>query len=239
MTTTLNMPEDRGHLISATTSDCGEILFMSSIPDMALGGSIRGGVPIIAPWFGKLMGHDELQHGWARRKEWEVLETSGGLDARMNHDDWDLRLAVQSTSHGFAMMLKCRNASSVRRNLQLAFHPYFYVADVLNTTVTAPQETFTSDGGLLEEFRLSAPAPLLIDDGQRRITVKGQGNDHFIVWNPGEKLANEMSDMGTGEWRNFVCVEPALLGEDSEGVSVAPWDWVHIGMTVQVEATPE
>lgn len=64
MTTTLNMPEDRGHLISATTSDCGEILFMSSIPDMALGGSIRGGVPIIAPWFGKLIGHDELQHGW-------------------------------------------------------------------------------------------------------------------------------------------------------------------------------
>ncbi|VTQ80414.1 aldose 1-epimerase [Corynebacterium pseudotuberculosis] len=51
--------------------------------------------------------------------------------------------------------------------------------------------------------------------GKGLITVKGQGTDHFIVWNPGEKLASEMSDMGTGEWRNFVCVEPALLGEDS------------------------
>ncbi|APA73791.1 Aldose 1-epimerase [Corynebacterium pseudotuberculosis] len=167
MTTTFNMPEDRGHLISASTSACGEILFMSSIPDMALGGSIRGGVPIIAPWFGKLMGHKELQHGWARRQKWEVLETSGGLDARMSHDDWDLRLAVQSTPRGFAMMLKCRNASSVCRKLQLAFHPYFYVSDVLDTIVTAPGETFTTDGGLLEEFRLSAPTPLLIDDGQR------------------------------------------------------------------------
>ncbi|RKX01612.1 aldose epimerase [Corynebacterium diphtheriae] len=237
MSTVVDMPETRGHLISAitTASDPGEILYLSSRADFSEGGSIRGGVPIIAPWFAKNLGHDELQHGWARRVEWETIPTNGGIDARTSHDDWDLRLGTQVLPHGFAMMLKARNASPLRRDFQSAFHPYFRVADVRTTTVTVGDQEFRFDGTAVDQaVPLPEWTPLVIKDSQRTITVTYQGADHAVVWNPGSELAAQMTDVGEGEWTEFVCVEPALLGDQAQGVSVPPWDWVEIGMTVKV-----
>ncbi|MDD7586806.1 MAG: aldose epimerase [Corynebacterium glucuronolyticum] len=224
--TSMAIADGRAHLLSAD-SHLDELLYLSPEADFSEGGSIRGGVPIIAPWFNDLTGQ-EPAHGWARRQPWECQEVPGGFDCRIRHDEWDLRLGIQTTPKGFAMILKCRNAASKRRNVQLAFHPYFRVEDV--TTVTV--EGYSFDGSAVDE-RTTATSPVTFTDGSRRITVTGHDHDHTVIWNPGTAVPG---DMPIEDWKKFVCVEPALLGEDvTKGVSLAPWEWTQIGMTVKVE----
>lgn len=223
---TLTIADGRAHLLSAD-SHLGELLYLSPEADFSEGGSIRGGVPIIAPWFNDLTGQ-EPSHGWGRRKPWECQEVPGGFDCRIRYDEWDLRLGIQTTPKGFAMILKCRNAASKRRNVQLAFHPYFRVEDVTKLEI----EGFTFDGSPVDE-RTTITSPIAFTDGDRRITVTGHDHDHTVIWNPGTAVPG---DVPAEDWKTFVCLEPALLGEDvAKGVSLAPWEWTQIGMTVKVE----
>ena len=39
------------------------------------------------------------------------------------------------------------------------------------------------------------------------------GSGSTIVWNPWSQGAATMSDIGEGEWQNFVCVETAAVRE--------------------------
>lgn len=233
------MPDRRGHLLQATHAT-GDLLFVSSLADFTPGGSIRGGVPVIAPWFSTDLGHEELQHGWARRAEWETQDTIGGIDARTSQDGWDLRFSAQHTAQGFALMLRAHNTTAYRRPIQLAFHPYFLVSDVEQVSVSGAGTTWHFDGSAVDE-RIAAPqyTPFTIADPShepgRTLTVTSQGTDHWVVWNPGSEAG--LKDLEEQDWRRFVCVEPALLGENCEGHSVGPEDWASIGMTVKV-STP-
>ncbi|WP_225976627.1 MULTISPECIES: aldose epimerase [Corynebacterium] len=232
--TSLSMPAGHGHLESARHSS-GELLFMSELADFSENSSIRGGVPVIAPWFSKDLGHDELQHGWARRIQWEVQDTTGGIDARCTHDGWDLRFSAQHTEQGFALMLRAHNLTEYRRLIQLAFHPYFLVDDVTGTEVAGAERRWLFDGTATDErVATEQYSPFTISDGARTLTITSQGTDHVVVWNPGAAADENIGDLQQGDWKRFVCVEPALLGPDSAGHSVGPEDWAAIGMTVKV-----
>lgn len=233
------------HLTSADF-DSGEVLFLSSESRFGEGNAIRGGVPLIAPWFGTLLGR-EPQHGWARTTGWEVMEGEK-ISAGLVRDGLELQMTLWRTELGFEMNLGLTNKSDRTESVQLAFHPYFRVADVEKTTVTGAEgntildrltdNTATQDGpitfdGLYDRVVLGSP-DMLIDDGYRTIEVIGRGHDATVVWNPGAEKGASFDDLGDDEWRNFVCVEPALLGEDLKGVEVEPGDSISIGMEVKV-----
>jgi glucose-6-phosphate 1-epimerase len=50
------------------------LLFMSAASQFAEGAPIRGGVPLIFPWFGPREGSPA--HGYARTRTWELQETA-------------------------------------------------------------------------------------------------------------------------------------------------------------------
>src|SRR5215831_10190413 len=51
----------------------GPLLFLSERSQFASGKAIRGGVPVIFPWFGARARHPEApDHGFARTREWAV-----------------------------------------------------------------------------------------------------------------------------------------------------------------------
>src|SRR5258706_13698485 len=54
------------------------LLFLSAKSYFAPGKPIRGGVPVILPWFGNRDG--EPSHGFARIAEWELVKTSAAPD---------------------------------------------------------------------------------------------------------------------------------------------------------------
>ncbi|MBI8988632.1 D-hexose-6-phosphate mutarotase [Corynebacterium meridianum] len=236
------------HLVSVGTPG-GELLFVSSTTGCGVGTPIRGGVPLLAPWFGTFLG-EEPAHGFARRMAWDCRETGTGLAATLDHDGWHLSFSADPTTNGVFVELSARNDTDADRQLQLGFHPYYLIDDIDQATVTGldgspaldrvAEHTGTVDGAIsfdgLYDTIVTAPAgrTATLTDGTRTVDVTGRGTDSIIVWNPGAENAAGMRDLGEGEWRRFVCVEPALLGPDHAGVPVAPGETVTIGMTAQL-----
>src|SRR5579864_8453481 len=58
------------------------LLFLSENSHFEPGEPIRGGVPVIFPWFGAREGAG--MHGYARLKPWEVKEISPGADGSIS-----------------------------------------------------------------------------------------------------------------------------------------------------------
>lgn len=121
------------HVTSHETTK-GELFYLSSDSAFGAGEAIRGGIPIIAPWFGTFLG--ELQHGWARRKPWEVTKSSEGFTAALADDGLSLGLEVLPRDDGLRIRLSIENTTGASRKIQLAFHPYFAVSDVKHIKVT-------------------------------------------------------------------------------------------------------
>lgn len=233
------------HLISAEFPT-GDILFLSSKAKFEEGSAIRGGVPLIAPWFGTLL-DKQPSHGWARTTVWEVMDGEK-VSAGLEKDGFELQVDIWRTDEGFEMTMGLGNQTDNTEKVQLAFHPYFRVGDIAETTVsgaeglevldrltdeTATQEGVISFAGEYDRVVLGEPI-MVINDGSRTIEVTGRGHDAMVVWNPAAERAAQFDDLGEDEWRNFVCVEPALLGTDLQGVDVEPGGSVSIGMVVKV-----
>lgn len=233
-----------GAHLTSTDTDHGELFYLSSTTGRS---PIRGGVPVIAPAFADLLA-GEPRHGWARTAEWRVTTDGRGFDAEVVNEGIHLLLGVRELIDGVRLQLTARNESREERTIQLAFHPYFRVSHVVSASVAGldgvrvldrlsdEQATHagevTVSGGYDRIFLASREVQIL--DADRVITVAAEGADSTIVWNPGEKAAADMRDVSDGEWSQFLCVEPALLGEDLAGVQVAPGESRSLVMTVTV-----
>ncbi|MFP7364312.1 D-hexose-6-phosphate mutarotase [Corynebacterium callunae] len=247
-TSNLKISAAGGHLTSAN-SPSGELLFLSSATEEGEGKAIRGGVPIIAPYFGTLLGI-EPSHGWARRSIWEVTQAEAeteSLHASISREGLALDVHAQELDDGFSISLRLTNTTDAVETVQLAFHPYFKVSNIgdaqvegfdgvevldrLTDTTSTQVGAITFDGEF-DRIALGTPTAI-ISDAKRTITITAQGHDSTVVWNPGEARAAELKDLGAGEWQDFVCVEPALLGADQQGVKVAPQESVTLEMTVR------
>ncbi|GGG73778.1 D-hexose-6-phosphate mutarotase [Corynebacterium pelargi] len=236
-----------GHITSATTGH-GELFYLSGKSRFGVGESIRGGVPVIAPWFGGLLAKSP-SHGWARRELWNVEQKPQGFVAKLRHDDVCLELKARIEDEELTITLEAINRGSCPTTAQFALHPYFAVGDIESTVLRGLGGTRALDQlsgqecSLPKELRIQGQVDLIahesrrvvIDDGVRRIVVSPIGADATVVWNPGEEKASTMDDVGAGEWRKFLCVEPALLGENLKGVRLRSGDAVTVGMRIHVE----
>lgn len=229
-----------GAHVTSTDTDHGELFYLSSIT----GFPIRGGVPVIAPAFADLL-EGQPRHGWARTADWRVTTDGMGFDSQLVNEGLHLTLSVKERADGVRLELHMRNESRDTRRVQMGFHPYFAVSDVAQVRVEGLDGVAVSDrltgAEYVQEGDVLIDAPfdrifgtareVRIVDEQRVITVTPEGADALVVWNPGEDAP---SDVGPGEWQRFICVEPALLGEDVAGVDLAPDEQLRLAMTVSV-----
>lgn len=118
------------------------LLFLSSQSQYRDGAPIRGGVPVIFPWFGPREGFPS--HGFARNRAWvaeSLRQKASGevvLTLRLEPDDetralwpgdWILRHRV-TVGSTLAMELEIENRSAVPFRCQDVLHTYFLVHDV-------------------------------------------------------------------------------------------------------------
>jgi glucose-6-phosphate 1-epimerase len=125
------------------------VLFLSSRSNYQDGTPIRGGVPIIFPWFGPRADDATApMHGLVRTREWQVesvTETSDGIRAVMtlsSNDQtraaWphDFLLRFSTTFAAvLTMELEVTNTSGQSFTFDEALHTYFSVADVRSITI--------------------------------------------------------------------------------------------------------
>lgn len=231
------MVQQGAHLVRASPRG-EELLFLSPLAQFAPGKSIRGGVPVIFPWFGD-DNAGRGAHGFARTAMWRVLE-EGEDRARFELVDnprtrslWphsfrlELRVAV---GEDLALELSIENRDVSPWSFECALHTYLGVGDVERVLVHgfegaayldkvrgfAPDRE--GDGplsirGEVDRIYQDLPGPVRVIDPVigRELVVAPSGARSTVLWNPGPTRAAQLADLGE-HWRRFLCVETANVG---------------------------
>jgi D-hexose-6-phosphate mutarotase len=117
------------------------LLFLSVKSYFAPGKPIRGGVPVILPWFGNRDG--EPSHGFARITEWQLVKTSATSDGKVTlrfalpeipgRDAWkNLRTEfVVTVSDTLTMeLITANDGCEETLEIENCLHTYFQVGDI-------------------------------------------------------------------------------------------------------------
>ncbi len=221
------------------------VLFLSSNSAFAPGKPIRGGVPLIFPWFGpRTDSRPGPAHGFARTSLWDV-ESTGLLDNgdaslwfTLRPDASRLRFKV-TVGATLSMELQVSNTSEDPLIYEEAFHTYFAVGDVRQISIGGLEGTEYLDKTDNAQRKVQPSAPVRIEQEtdrvylnteaactiedpawNRRIVIEKCGSRSTVVWNPWVEKSKTFADLAPGEWPGFVCIESANVAENR--ITLAP-----------------
>lgn len=238
------------HVTQFKKKDEPPLLFMSQCSRFAEGQPIRGGIPVIFPWFGPREGLG--QHGFARNIAWELKEFApapdGSVSVRFRLPDCPEASAftaftadyIVTVNQSLTLQLIITNQS---RDAEFTFenclHTYFDVGDVtaisinglkglsyLDTVAGVLEKTESSEAvriaSEVDRLYLNATGTVEILDPRlgRKIRVEKQGSASTVVWNPWIAKARRMPDFGDEEYARMICVESGNVASNS--ISLPP-----------------
>lgn len=237
------------------------VLYSSSLAVLDADHAWRGGIPICAPWFGAgVDGQRTPSHGPARRALWRRVAAAGGvaehrldldIDGRGRAAALELTATTVVADDSLLSRLVLRNAGPESALVEAALHTYLAVSDVTTIEVhglgTAPffdkvtgvehaPEPAIVFGGQIDRVYTSSDQPIEIVDAawSRTLSIERSGSPRAVVWNPGPDAAP--ADVGAGEWRGFVCVEAAVVGDSA--VTLEPGEDYAISSRIRVGEAP-
>ena len=213
------------------------ITFMSQCSRFTEGQPIRGGIPVIFPWFGMREGMGN--HGFARVKNWELKEFApapdGSVSVRFRLPDCPEASSyppftadyVITVSDALTLQLIVANKSSEDPlTFENCFHTYFEVGDVTSISILGLKgvsyldkvANFARKTETNEAIRISSEVdriyfdtsgPVEIHDPRlgRKIRIEKQGSNSTVVWNPWIGRSQQMPDFGNDEYQRMVCIE--------------------------------
>lgn len=220
------------------------LLFVSQCSRFARSQPIRGGIPIILPWFGSREG--EPAHGFARLVDWELHETSalpeGGATLRFRLPEtsdsamWPPFTAnyVVTVTDKLMLELIVTNCSRDQRfSFESCLHTYFHVEDVTQVSIRGlkgatyldkvesyAQKVDTDDAitisSEVDRTYLDTTSLVEIHDRllRRKIRIDKSGSHSTVVWNPWIAKSQQMPDFGDDEYKQMVCVESGNVGRN-------------------------
>jgi glucose-6-phosphate 1-epimerase len=149
-----------GHLTNWTPRGQRPVLYLSPKSSFASGKAIRGGVPVIFPWFGSRSdGKPGPAHGFARTSQWSrenvnlqedgrvevtLALTSGDAMRGLFDHAFQLRFRVTIGSE-LEMELEASNHSDEPFTFEEALHTYLAVGDIQDASVTGLENTIFID----------------------------------------------------------------------------------------------
>lgn len=220
-----------------------DVLWTASRPEHRPQKPVRGGVPLVFPWFGDHPTNRALPaHGFARASTWRLRAASAAPAASFTLDADAASLALWP--HRFAMRLDVAldtalrlqwtitNTDTLAWSAEVALHTYFAVGDVAEAVVhglqgvphtehaAAPEPAWDRTAPLrfrAETDRIfqGVPARLRLEAGalRRTIELETAGAPSAIVWNPWPAKTARLPQMAADDWRHFVCIESAAVRE--------------------------
>ncbi len=213
------------------------LLFMSGASDYLPDKPIRGGVPLIFPWFGPREGLPV--HGYARTVEWDLRETSLLPDGSVSLlfelprlGDFKVEYLV-TVGAELTLELSVLNIGSRDSDFETCLHTYFQVSDINAISITglskcefinklnnadmvesAPEIRITSE---MERVYYDTTSTVEIHDPGygRKILISKTGSNSTVVWNPWIDKSIRMPDFGDEEYLGMVCVESGNVGTNN------------------------
>ena len=236
------------------------LLFMSQCSRFAVDQPIRGGVPIIFPWFGPREGAPA--HGFARQSAWNLNEITtqpdGGVSLRFGFPASALSTMgppcaayyVVTVTDCLRMELRVVNTSPDQPfSFENCLHTYFAVADIQAVSVHGlkgvvyqdkvdnfSRKTETADAlivtGETDRVYLDTTGATEIHDPglRRRIVIEKTGSASTVVWNPWIAKAQQMADFGNDEYRRMICVESGNVADNR--LTLAPGETSTLSVTI-------
>jgi glucose-6-phosphate 1-epimerase len=220
------------------------VIYLSEASKFAVGTPIRGGIPLIFPWFGARAA--DPVHGFARIETWTVAfaAVSGDdvhLSLTLEPSDESRRLGFDDFRVAYEVIfgkeltvrLHVANVGEKVLEYEDGMHTYFSISDIANVAVLGLKDTDYLDKtdsfkqktqtdaairftGTVDRPYLNTSAAITIEDPgeKRKIVVHKKGSNTTVVWNPASTVAATMPDIAEGSWRHFVCVEVVNVVSD-------------------------
>ncbi len=208
------------------------VLFMSEKSSFEPGKPIRGGVPIIFPWFGARQdGRPGPAHGFARLMQWELTGAdegaSGDIDIHLRllsnestRKEWDGDFELDYTVRVGAMLslkLDVRNASEREMRIEEALHTYLAVSDVKMVGIEGLAGVTYADRVGTPRTETEGPKPIRITAETDRIYLNTQST--CIVDDPGWKrrlIVEKTGSNTTVVWNPWIAKAKAMadFGDD-------------------------
>ncbi len=231
------------HLTAWTPRGHRPVLFTSERSFFESGKPIRGGVPLVFPWFGPRGGGlPGPMHGYARLSNWDVeaarVRDDGAVEILFALPEHALTFRV-SLGQTLEMELTARNPTADPIVIEDAFHTYFAVGDIHQVSITglagtacldkadAAQRKLTGPDPIrfareTDQVHFSTPAACVIHDPAwaRGIVIEKSGSATTVVWNPWIAKTASLPDMAPEDWKSMVCVETANAIDDA--ITLAP-----------------
>lgn len=220
------------------------VLFMSQLSHFNDGKPIRGGIPIIFPWFGAREG--QAAHGFARVQDWDLREVAqlqnGGVSLRLSLPDSPAAALFGKFSADFVVTIgKTLTAELIVTNtssdqpfvFENCLHSYFNISDIgaisvcglKGTDYLDQKEKFARKTEADEAIKISretdriyldtTAAVEIHDPGLRRkIRIEKSGSLSTVLWNPWIEKSAQMPDFGDDEYKRMVCVESGNVADN-------------------------
>ena len=219
------------------------LLFLSRESRYVDAQPIRGGIPLILPWFGPREGAPA--HGVVRTRSWTLQEITAEADGGIG-----LSFGVDcAASEGFGpfsaayrvrvgdrleLELSVTNRSADHElTFEACLHTYFSVGDIAAISLAGLKGVTYLDKLANGAEKVETAAALKIasevdrvylDRGHcieihdpslgRKILVEKQNSASTVVWNPWIAKSKAMPDFGDEEYVGMVCVESGNVGRD-------------------------
>jgi glucose-6-phosphate 1-epimerase len=229
------------HLTEWTPNGHGPVLFLSTRSDFAPGKPIRGGVPIIFPWFGPRSGqpappHSDQSgpsHGFARTSGWSLAF------AALAGEDLHLSLTLLPNDHSrefgfdhFGISMRMRigrtlslefavaNDPAATRPLvfEEALHTYYAVADATRVTVDGLSGVTYLDKRDNLARKVQADGPVALTGATDRVYLNTDST--CVIHDPGHSrriVVRKAGSQSTVVWNPWSELSPGLPDMDPEG----------------------
>jgi len=233
------------HVTHFKKKDEPPVLFLSQCSRFAQNEPIRGGIPVIFPWFGAREAFP--QHGFARLKSWELKEFApapdGSVSVRFRLPDCPEASSfppftadyVVTVEESLTLQLSITNES---KDQDFAFenclHTYFEVGDINAISITGlkparyldkvsnfAEKTEANEAirftSEVDRIYLNSTGVIEISDPGlgRKVRIEKHGSISTVVWNPWVNKSQQMPDFGNEEYERMVCVESGNVALNS------------------------
>lgn len=220
------------HLANWTPREQRPVLFISPKSLFATGKAIRGGVPIVFPWFGNRSdGKPGPAHGFARTAVWtlesarqieggkvELTLTLSSSEATRALFDYDFGLRFRVTvGSELEMELEASNPGKEPFQFEQALHTYLAVGDVQQVSVSGLEGTTFIDktDGFQHKRQGSEPVRIAKETDQVHLNSQAACTISDAVWNR-RILVEKSGSNSTVIWNPWI--------EKTKGMSDMPAD---------------
>lgn len=216
-----------------------DVLWTASRPEYLPGKPVRGGVPVVFPWFGDHPGDGKLPaHGFARTLDWRVLQAGPGPRLVLATGDdartralWPHAFALRfeaSLGQDLTLTLHVHNPGPTEWTFEAALHTYFDVGSVQQASVHGLEGVPYTETAAMPEPQWDHAAPLRFraetdrvfhgaparielraPARRRRVVLHADHAHSAIVWNPWPAKTARLSQMIADDWTRFCCIETA------------------------------